>query len=115
MNKDMDDDLDKDFEGLDLFQPSMRFSKNVVEQVKLNTNLIKPERGPIYWLPRVFVGSAMAVFMLVIGLLVFNQTSFSEVTVSPQMSQALMAVFGTAVGITFLLGIDRLFKKLMLG
>ena len=115
MNKDtMDDDLDKDFEGLDLFEPSMRFSKNVVEQVKLETKLIKPERGPIYWLPRIFAGSALTVFMLVVGLLVFNQTDFSEVTINPQMGQAVMAIFGTVVGITFLLGIDRIFKKLML-
>lgn len=57
----------------------------------------------------------LSVFMLFVGLLVFNPTAFSEVTVSLQMSQALIVIFGTLGGITFLLGIDRLFKKWMLG
>ncbi|MCE7992043.1 MAG: hypothetical protein HEP71_08685 [Roseivirga sp.] len=116
MNKDIGDtDLDKELESLELFEPSMRFSKNVVERVKLKTELIKPERGPMYWLPWIFAGSALAVFMLVLGLLLLRQGGLPEIVLSEQMSQAAMVTFGTLAGLTLLLGMDRVFKKLMLG
>lgn len=107
-------DLDKELEDLELFQPSMRFSKNVVEQVKLNTTLIKPERGPLYWLPRIFVASALTVFVLITVLLLLRQSTFSEAVISQQMSQATMAVFGSLAGLALLLVMDRLFRKLIL-
>lgn len=110
-----DDDLEKDFEGLDLFEPSMRFSKNVMEQIKEETKLVRPERGALYWLPRVFGFSTLGVFMLLIVLLVVEQENLSAVTVSRQVNQLVMTLLGTVGGLMLFLGTDRLFKKWMLG
>lgn len=116
MNREnMDDDLSRDFEELDFFEPSMRFSKNTIEQLKKETTLIRQEKGPLYWLPKVFVWSAVVVLVGVILLLAFNRNTLADITVNEQLVQGVMMVLATALGLSFLVGTDHLVKKWFLG
>lgn len=107
-------DVDKELQGLGLFQPSMRFSKNVLEEVKAKTELVKPERGPVHWLPRVLIASTLAVIVLVFAVLLSRQSTLSEITLTDQMNQAVIIVSGTLMGLLLLLGMDWVLKKLVL-
>jgi nitrate reductase gamma subunit len=113
-NENMEDDLRRDFEELDFFEPSMRFSKNTIERVKKETSLIRQQKGPLYWLPKVFVWSAVVVLAGMILLLALNRNTLADTVVNEQLTQGVMTVLGTALGLSLLLGIDHLVKKWLL-
>lgn len=110
-DQEMDDQLDKEFRELEFFEPSMRFSKNVLEQVKQESKLLRPERGALYWIPRVCIGSAAAVFVLTIVLLLVNRNSLPEVSLTEQMSQSFTAISLAIGGLVVYWLLDTVFRK----
>ena len=110
-----DKDLfDLDFAGLDHYEPSMRFAKNVVEKVKAETELLKPERGPLYWIPRLCMASFGLIFMVFLGILVTQKVELSFVDIAARNGQMLIAVIGAGLAVPSYLLLDRLLKKLVL-
>lgn len=107
------DKLDKALKELDFFEPSMRFSKNVLEQVKAETGLIQPERGALYWIPRVCILSVVLVLLLITVILTGSGASF-EISFTEQTRQILYAAIGTLTGVSAYILMDRFVKRLLI-
>ena len=92
----------------------MRFAKNVVEQVKAETSLLKPQRGPMYWIPRLCIASFVLVAMAFAVILTTNELSLDFGSLMTENRQWVMAILGAGVSIAGFLLLDRMFKKVVL-
>ena len=106
-----EDSLDKELRGLDVHEPSMRFTQNVVERVKTETSLIPPERNRLGWIPKLCVAGFALGFCI---LMVVFSTNPSETNfqVSPQSVRLIQTVLTVSVGVLLFLGVDRMFRSL---
>lgn len=96
-------------QNLEYQRPSMRFSKNIVELIKLNNKLNK---ASILW-NRIIIGSLLAVSLLIVLSLSYqlmSVTDFNDETLS-SISNWTMIFFITAVFSWIIYFIDRWLGK----
>ena len=111
---DYKDLFDDDLQGLDQFEPSMRFAKNVVEQVKAETELLKPQRGGMYWIPRICMAGFGLIALLFAVILGTNELSLDFGSLIDENPQIVIAIIGIGGAVPAFLLLDRLFRKAML-
>lgn len=106
--------MDQELEGLNRFEPSMRFAKNVVDRVKTETVLLKPQRGPLYWVPRLCLGGFILISLLFVFILAESSFELSLEQIMYENRQMTLAVMGVGLGVPAYMMLDRLLKKLVL-
>ncbi len=106
-------EIDDELKNLERHSPSMRFSKGVVERVKLETDIIKEERNPIAWVPKTLIFASVFVTGLIMFLL-----SGQEISVDFAPFQGLTNILTIGLvscgGLILFLGIDRWLKGLLI-
>jgi len=111
---DHNDLFDKDFQELDKFGPSMRFAKNVVEHVKTETELLKPQKGPMYWIPRLCIASFGLITLLFVVILSTNEVTLDVGSLLNENRQLVIAIASIALAIPTFLVLDKFLKSLVL-
>ena len=104
--------IDQYLQELDVHAPSMRFTKGVVEKVKLETKLIKEDKNVLNWIPKLCIAGFAVLIFVFVGLIAQLNPAIDFDFSNPliQILNPIMMIFGGVLG---LLGLDRMMRWLM--
>lgn len=108
MEKNGKEELDKFLGDLEVHTPSMRFSRSVVDSLKEKTEVLKPRKNPLHWIPKLLIGgSVFALILLIFGLL--NEDSEVLISFDQSIIQNTLFVLG---GLATMLILDKVVRRL---
>ncbi len=104
--------IDQELEQLEMHAPSMRFAKGIVERVSTETSLIKEEKNPLAWIPRICIAGFSGIFIFLIVELSGRNTNYDP-TQTTALANMLTMILVAVGGFALLSGLDRLIRKLI--
>ena len=108
----MNEAIDRQLKELEYHTPSMRFSKDVLEKVKLETNLIKEEKTLLPWIPKLCI-AGFTLLLVMLTVVLFMNNSTVDISQNRLLVQVLSAGLIGSIGIITFFGFDKMIKKLV--